>query len=67
MFADEPTFNEGKDFSEYSIQLNIENENLPLAKVRYELTELGAINLDTIPINSSIPNTSLDELSKLEG
>jgi ATP phosphoribosyltransferase len=65
LYADEPTMNEGRDFSEYSIQLNIEDNNLPLARVRYELTELGAINLDTVPISSSIPNINLDDLDVL--
>jgi len=65
LFADEPTINNGHDFSEYSIQLNIEDEKLSLARVRFELTELGAINLDTVPITSSIPNINLENLDAL--
>jgi ATP phosphoribosyltransferase len=65
LFADEPTMNKGLKFSEYSIQLNIEHKNLSLARVRYELTELGAINVDTIPITSSIPNTNIKSSNNL--
>ena len=56
LFADEPTKNIGKDFTEFSIQVDITDEELPLAKIRYELAKLKAVNIDTIPINSSIPN-----------
>ncbi len=56
LYADEPTKNVGKDFTEFSIQVDITDENLPLAKVRYELANLSAVNINTIPINSSIPN-----------
>ena len=59
LFADEPTMNPGKIFTEFSIQVNLGNAELPLAKVRYELAKLGAVNIDTIPINSSIPSISV--------
>ena len=32
------------------------DKNLPLAKIRYELAKRSAVNIDTIPLNSSIPN-----------
>lgn len=56
LFADEPTMNPGKIFTEFSIQVDLGNKELPLAKIRYELAKLGAVNIDTIPLNSSIPN-----------
>ena len=59
LFADEPTMNHGKDFTEFSIQVDINNNKLPLAKIRYELAKLGAVNIDTIPINSSIPSINV--------
>lgn len=55
LFADEPTLNKGSDYTEYSIQVDSANSKIPLAKVRYELAKLGAKNIDTIPIDSSIP------------
>ncbi len=54
LFADEPTMNIGKFFTEFSIQVAKDDKNLPLAKIRYELAKLGAVNIDTIPIISSI-------------
>jgi ATP phosphoribosyltransferase len=54
LFADEPTMNIGKTFTEISIQVAKDDKNLPLAKIRYELAKLGAVNIDTIPIISSI-------------
>jgi ATP phosphoribosyltransferase len=54
LFADEPTMNVGKTFTEISIQVAKDDKNLPLAKIRYELAKLGAVNIDTIPIISSI-------------
>jgi ATP phosphoribosyltransferase len=56
LFADEPTMNIGKSFTEFSIQVDKNNANLPLAKIRYELALRKAVNIDTIPIDSSIPN-----------
>jgi ATP phosphoribosyltransferase len=59
LFADEPTKNLGKDYTEFSIQVDITDEKLPLAKIRYELAKLSAVNINTIPINSSIPNVDV--------
>ena len=55
LFADEPTMNIGKTFTEFSIQVDKSNAELPLAKIRYELALRKAVNIDTIPVNSSIP------------
>jgi ATP phosphoribosyltransferase len=55
LFADEPTMNIGKSFTEFSIQVDKNNADLPLAKIRYELALRKAVNIDTIPVNSSIP------------
>jgi ATP phosphoribosyltransferase len=60
LFADEPTKNVGKHFTEFSIQVDTRNREIPLAKVRYELARRKAVNIDTIPIMSSIQ--SLDVL-----
>ncbi len=56
LFADEPTKNVGKSFTEFSIQVDVENKKQSLAMVRYELARKGAANIDTIPIDSSIQN-----------
>ena len=56
LFADEPTMNAGKMFTEFSIQVDKSNTILPLAKIRYELAMRKAVNIDTIPVNSSIPS-----------
>ena len=56
LFADEPTMNVGKMFTEFSIQVDKSNTILPLAKIRYELAMRKAVNIDTIPVNSSIPS-----------
>ena len=56
LFADEPTKNIGKSFTEFSIQVDVENKKQSLAMVRYELARRGAANIDTIPIDSSIQN-----------
>ena len=56
LFADEPTVNAGKEFTEYNIQVDAGNINEPLAKVRYELAKLGATSINTLPIQSSIPS-----------
>ncbi len=61
LFADEPTRNVGKNFTEFSIQVDIENKNQSLARIRYELARLGAVNIDTIPVDSSIQ--SIDVLN----
>ncbi|GAH72312.1 unnamed protein product, partial [marine sediment metagenome] len=49
LFADEPTKNTGKSFTEFSIQVDIDNKKQSLALVRYELAKRGAVNIDTIP------------------
>ena len=61
LFADEPTVNRGKSFTEFSIQVDITNPDIPLAKIRYELAQKKAVNINTIPVDSSIQN--LDILS----
>ncbi len=55
LFADEPTINEGLNFTEFNVQMNATSRELPLAKARYELAKLGATNIETIPLDSSIP------------
>ena len=55
LFGNEPTVNRGKDFTEYSIQLDTRRTDLPIALVRYKLTSMGATSIDTIPLLSSIP------------
>ena len=55
LFADEPTMNEGLNFTEFSIQLDMGARELSLARVRYELAKLGATGIETIPLDSSIP------------
>jgi ATP phosphoribosyltransferase len=55
LFGNEPTINRGKDYSEYSIQLDTRRTDLPIAMVRYKLTSMGASSIDTIPLLSSIP------------
>ncbi len=59
LFGNEPTVSSGKSFSEYTIQVECDNRDLPLAKIRFELLKLGATNLDTIPLLSSIPDTNV--------
>ena len=56
LFADEPTMNVGKTFTEFSIQVDITNPDIPLAKIRYELARRKAVSINTIPIDSSIPS-----------
>ncbi len=55
LFADEPTVNEGLHFTEFSVQMDASNPDLPIARVRYELAKLGATHIETIPLESSIP------------
>lgn len=55
LFANEPTVNEGINYVEFSIQLEANSKDLPLARVRYELALLGATGIETIPLESSIP------------
>jgi ATP phosphoribosyltransferase len=59
LFADEPTVNRGKSFTEFSIQVDTTNQNIPLAKIRYELAERKAVNINTIPVDSSIQNLNI--------
>ena len=59
LFADEPTINKGEEYYEYSIQVDISDEKTPVARIRYMLAKLGARNIDTIPINSSIPGINV--------
>lgn len=55
LFGDEPTMNEGANFTEFSIQMNTSEKKLPLAQVRYELARLGATHIETVPLDSCIP------------
>jgi ATP phosphoribosyltransferase len=59
LFADEPTMNVGKTFTEFSIQVDITNPDIPLAKIRYELAKRKAVSINTIPIDSSIPSINM--------
>ena len=59
LFADEPTVSVGKEFSVYNVQIDAGNKDEPLAKVRYELAKRGATSINTLPIQSSIPNISV--------
>lgn len=56
LFADEPSINIGQTHAQLSIQVDTNQHVLPLAKIRYELAMRKAVNMDTIPIDSSIPN-----------
>jgi ATP phosphoribosyltransferase len=55
LYADEPTRNRGDAYTEYSIQVETNNPDLPIARVRYELAKRGARSIDTVPFTSSIP------------
>lgn len=61
LFADEPTMNEGINFVEFSVQMDADNPELPLAQVRYELAKLGATHIETVPLESSIPGLDVIE------
>jgi ATP phosphoribosyltransferase len=54
LFGDEPTAAKGKEFTEYSIQVDADDARKPIAMVRYTLAKLGARSINTIPITSSI-------------
>lgn len=54
LFADEPTMSIGKTYTVYNIQVDTSGGKVPLAMVRYQLASLGATNIDTLPIQSSI-------------
>lgn len=55
LFANEPTINDGVNYVEFSIQLDVSAKDLTLARVRYELAKMGATGIETIPLESSIP------------
>jgi len=55
LYADEPTMKEGINFTEFSVQMDAANPDLPLARVRYELAKIGATHIETTPLESSIP------------
>jgi ATP phosphoribosyltransferase len=55
LFGDEPTVNKGKEYTEYNIQVDVDDTAKPIAMVRYNLAKLGARSINTIPITSSIP------------
>lgn len=55
LFANEPTINDGVNYVEFSIQLDVSAKDLTLARVRYELAKMGATGIETIPLHSSIP------------
>jgi len=62
LFANEPTINQGQNYAEFSIQLDVKAKDLTLAKVRYELAKIGATSIETIPLESSIPGLDAVEL-----
>ncbi len=59
LFADEPTQIAGRDYTQFSIQVDTADRNLPVARIRYELAKLKAKSIDTMPILSSIPSTDV--------
>jgi len=65
LFADEPTHNPGEKYEQYSIQVDTERMDIPLARVRYELAKKGARSIDTIPLLSSIPHGEVIRLERL--
>lgn len=62
LYAEEPTINPGKKFAQYSIQVETDNPENPLAKIRYELIKHGACSVDTVPLLSSIPDLDVIKL-----
>lgn len=56
LFADEPTMNAGDKYTEFSIQMDLDNAELPIARVRYELARRGATGIETVPLDSCIPS-----------
>jgi ATP phosphoribosyltransferase len=62
LFGDEPTINEGINYTEFTVVLETAEKDLPLAKVRYELAKIGATNIETIPLESSIPGIDAIDL-----
>ena len=67
LFADEPTMNVGKSFTEFSIQIDTDNEKIPLAKLRYSLARLKAVNINTIPVDSCIQSMDIIEFDQTGG
>lgn len=59
LFGDEPTMNEGINFTEFNIQVRTADPALPLAQVRYDLARLGATHIETLPLDSCIPELSV--------
>jgi len=59
LFADEPTINQGTTHAQLSIQVDTKQHDLPLAKIRFELALHTAVNIDTIPIDSSIASINV--------
>ena len=59
LFADEPTINAGETHTQFSIQVDTNKHKLPLAQIRFELALRNAVNIDTIPIDSSIPSINV--------
>ncbi len=55
LFGDEPTMNAGPTYTEFSIQTEMGDPELPIARVRYELARLGATHIETVPLDSCIP------------
>ncbi|HAK45702.1 MAG TPA: hypothetical protein DCO79_07275 [Spirochaeta sp.] len=62
LYAEEPPINPGKSFAQYSIQVETNNPQIPLAKVRYELIKNGACSIDTVPLLSSIPDLEVIDI-----
>jgi len=61
LYADEPSRISGQGYTEYSIEVDTANAKLPLARVRFQLAELGARGIDTVPLTSSIPDAGVIE------
>lgn len=59
LYADEPTISYGKTHAQFSIQVDTKQHKLPLAQIRFELAMRNAVNIDTLPINSSIPSINV--------
>lgn len=56
LYADEPSKTEGEKFVQYSIQMRLSDPDIPIAKARYDLACLGARSINTMPLDSSIPD-----------
>ena len=59
LFVDEPTVSFGTNYNVYSIQIDTDNINKPLTKVRYDLAKCGATSINTLPLQSSIPSIEI--------